>query len=88
MSTLNASQSELRIGEGLDQADLPAVQDKIRGLVDSGRVTLQQLANWCTASGSECACRGCANRYLTWPEWECWRKYDVEVNGQARLGLS
>lgn len=33
----------------------------------------------------ECACMGCANRHLTWAEWECWRKYGQDVNGQARV---
>lgn len=31
---------------------------------------------WCEAS--ECMCMGCANRHLTWAEFECWRKYTPE----------
>lgn len=88
MKTPNASKPLLGMAEGLDQADLPTVQAKIRALVSSGRVTLAQLATWCTAAGSECACRGCPNRHLTWAEWECWRKYDPGVNGRARVGDS
>lgn len=34
---------------------------------------------WCTAAG-ECACAGCANRKLSWAEYECWKKYNPEFN--------
>lgn len=35
--------------------------------------TLQVPDYWCVAMG-ECACGGCANRMLTWAEYECWHK--------------
>lgn len=34
----------------------------------------------------ECACMGCANLWLTWAEYECWRKYDPEANKVRRSG--
>lgn len=34
---------------------------------------------WCQASG-ECACMGCANRKLSWAEYECWKKYNPAFN--------
>lgn len=74
----------LKITESLDEADYPAVQSKVDRLVASGEVSKQQLGRWCEAKG-ECACMGCANRHLTWAEWECWRKYGRDVNGQARV---
>lgn len=69
----------LKIGEGLGESDLPAVQAKVAGLVASGKVTMGQLARWCEAKGV-CGCMGCANRHLSWAEWECWRKYDSAIN--------
>jgi hypothetical protein len=75
----------MKISEGLDEADLPAVRAKVDQLVKSGCVTIQQLANWCEAQG-ECACKGCANRHMSFAEWECWRKYDPDINRQSRKG--
>lgn len=70
----------LKIGEGLDEADYPAVKAKVDGILALGRVSPGQLARWCEANGKECACMGCANRHLTWAEFECWKKYGPEFN--------
>lgn len=74
----------LKITEGLNEEDYPAVQAKVSALIASGSATLQTLAKWCEAQG-ECACSGCANRHLSWSEWECWRKYSRQVNAQAKV---
>jgi hypothetical protein len=71
--------TQIKITEGLDAADYPAVKAKIDGILASGQALPGHLAHWCEASG-ECACRGCANGFLTWAEYECWRKYDPACN--------
>ena len=44
----------------------------------------QRWLRFCQAD--ECACMGCANLWLTWAEYECWRKYDPEANKIRRPG--
>lgn len=69
MSTSN--ETALRVGEALGPEDYPRVAAKIKDL---------NVPNyWCEAKG-ECACRGCANRLISWAEYECWKKYAPEFN--------
>jgi hypothetical protein len=45
----------------------------------AAKVALHNVPDrWC--GGGECACMGCANQYLSWAEYECWRKYAPEFN--------
>ncbi|WP_432263002.1 hypothetical protein [Cupriavidus sp. TMH.W2] len=64
----------LTVTEALDARDYPRVADKV--------ATLGVRDHWCRAAadGRECACIGCANRHLTWAEYECWKKYAPQFN--------
>lgn len=62
-----------KVSEALGEDDYPRVAEKIAKL---GEIKIPD--RWC--SGGECACMGCANRYLSWAEYECWRKYAPEFN--------
>ena len=60
----------LIIMDALGIDDYPRVAEKVR---------LQNVPDyWCDAT--ECGCKGCANRFLTWAEYECWHKYGPEFN--------
>lgn len=59
------------LGQALGPEDYARVAEKVK--------TLKVPDYWCMAKG-ECACGGCANRMLTWSEYECWHKYGPEFN--------
>jgi len=71
--------SQLKMDEAFGPENLPAIEAKIKSL----GVPEAQLARWCEAK-RECACMGCANKYLTWREYECWRKYSPQFNRLRR----
>ncbi len=65
-----AARRPLKLGEGLGRLDYERV---------AAKVALHNVPDgWCEAD--ECACRGCANEYLSWAEYECWKKYAPEFN--------
>lgn len=60
----------LNITEALDASEYPRV---------AAKVAANNVRDyWCEST--ECACRGCANNFLTWAEYECWKKYAPEFN--------
>lgn len=68
-----------RISPALGAEHWPRINEKIMA-----RDPRQRWLRFCLAS--ECACMGCANLWLTWAEYECWRKYDSETNKIRRSG--
>lgn len=69
-----------RISPALGAEHWPSINEKIMA-----RDPLQRWLRFCRADG--CACMGCANLWLTWAEYECWRKYDPETNKIRRSGM-
>lgn len=68
-----------RISPAMGAEHWPRINEKIMAR-DPG----QRWLRFCRAD--ECACMGCANLWLTWAEYECWRKYDPEANKIRRAG--
>lgn len=54
-----------KISEALGPESYAMVAEKVLRL---------KVPNYWCASG-DCACMGCANQFLNWAEFECWRKY-------------
>ncbi|MHD0644860.1 hypothetical protein ACYPKM_04485 [Pseudomonas aeruginosa] len=61
----------LVIKEGLGPEDYPRIAEKVRNL---------QFVKCLFDGLSKCSCSGCAKKYLSWAEYECWRKYDPAFN--------
>lgn len=74
---LSSETKPIRISEGLGAEHYERIAKKI---VDQGIPD-----RWCTAA-YECACAGCANRKLSWAEYECWKKYNPEFNKISQKG--
>lgn len=68
-----------RVSPALGAEHWPRINEKIMA-----RDPQQRWLRFCRAD--ECACMGCANLWLTWAEYECWRKYDPETNKIRRSG--
>lgn len=70
----------LNWGEALGEDDYPCVELKVMALIDSGQCTAVALAYWVEEKGEGARQIPCANNFLTWAEYECYRKYNPELN--------
>jgi hypothetical protein len=70
----------LKLGDALGKADYPAVELKVTALIASGECTAADLARWIEGKGEGARQIPCANNFLSWPEYECYRKYNPDFN--------
>lgn len=80
---LNAAESVgLKVGEALGVEEYPRVVDKIRKEEErrGHSLTVHTLTWFESKEGEAVAMPDCANMFLTWAEYECWKKYAPEFN--------
>ena len=72
----------LKLEDALSQTDYPAVEQKVAAIIASGSCTAAGLAHWVEDKGEGARQVMCANNFLTWAEYECFRKYNPALNKQ------